>query len=100
MGRWQGNITLSPIFFKQEDMAGATDVLMRLLFDTKSYEASLGRAKTSLKEFSSGNQALSGVLDIAKGAVSKLAAGIGVAMTAAEGFNKVINNIKNGGTGK
>ncbi len=73
-------------------MAGATDVLMRLLFDTKSYEASLGRAKTSLKEFSSGNQALSGVLDIAKGAVSKLAAGIGVAMTAAEGFNKVINS--------
>lgn len=65
---------------------------MRLLFDTKSYEASLGRAKTSLKEFSSGNQALSGVLDIAKGAVSKLAAGIGVAMTAAEGFNKVINS--------
>lgn len=73
-------------------MAGATDILMRLLFDTKGYEANLAKAKTSLKDFSSGNQALSGVLDMAKGAVSKLAAGIGVAMTAAEAFNKTINS--------
>lgn len=65
---------------------------MRLLFDTKGYEANLAKAKTSLKDFSSGNQALSGVLDMAKGAVSKLAAGIGVAMTAAEAFNKTINS--------
>lgn len=63
-----------------------SDILTRLLLDTKGYDSNLMKAKKSTNDFAS---SITGKLG---GAVTKLAGGIGLAMGAAEAFNKVINS--------
>ena len=63
-----------------------SDILSRLLLDTKDYDSKLGKAKQSSNNFAS---------DIggkAAAAVGKFAAGLGVAMGAAEAFDRVIKS--------
>jgi len=63
-----------------------SDILSRLLLDTKQYDASLQKSKKSSNDFAS---------DIggkAAAAVGKFAAGLGVAMGAAEAFDKIIKS--------
>lgn len=63
-----------------------SDILSRLLLDTKDYDSKLGKAKQSSNNFAS---------DIggkAAAAVGKFAAGLGVAMGAAEAFDKIIKS--------
>lgn len=63
-----------------------SDILTRLLLDTKDYDSKLGRAKKSSNDFASniGGKAAS--------AIGKFAAGIGIAMGGVEAFNKIINS--------
>lgn len=61
-----------------------SDILTRLLLDTKGFDSSLMKAKKSTESFSS---SITGKLG---GAVTKLAGGLGVAMSAAEAFDRVI----------
>lgn len=62
------------------------DILTRLLLDTKDFDGKLGRAKQSSDDFSS-------VLkDKVGGALKTVAATIGLAVGAAETFNKVIHS--------
>lgn len=63
-----------------------SDILTRLLLDTKGYDSNLMKAKKSTNDFAS---SITGKL---VGAATKLAGGIGLAMGAAEAFNKVINS--------
>ena len=63
-----------------------SDILSRLLLDTKDYDSKLGKAKQSSNNFAS---------DIggkAAAAVGKFAAGLGVAMGAAEAFDRIIKS--------
>lgn len=63
-----------------------SDILTRLLLDTKDYDAKIGKAKQSSNDFAS---------DIggkAAAAVGKFAAGLGVAMGAAEAFDRIIKS--------
>lgn len=63
-----------------------SDIVSRLLLDTKDYDSKLGKAKQSSNNFAS---------DIggkAAAAVGKFAAGLGVAMGAAEAFDRVIKS--------
>ena len=63
-----------------------SDIVSRLLLDTKDYDSKLGKAKQSSNNFAS---------DIggkAAAAVGKFAAGLGVAMGAAEAFDKIIKS--------
>ena len=63
-----------------------SDILTRLLLDTKDYDSKLGKAKQSSNDFAS---------DIggkAAAAVGKFAAGLGVAMGAAEAFDRIIKS--------
>ena len=63
-----------------------SDILTRLLLDTKQYDKNLGEAKQSSNDFAS---------DIggkAAAAVGKFAAGLGVAMGAAEAFDRIIKS--------
>ena len=63
-----------------------SDILTRLLLDTKDYDSKLGKAKQSSNNFAS---------DIggkAAAAVGKFAAGLGVAMGAAEVFDRIIKS--------
>jgi hypothetical protein len=63
-----------------------SDIVSRLLLDTKDYDSKLGKAKQSSNNFAS---------DIggkAAAAVGKFAAGLGVAMGAAEAFDRIINS--------
>ena len=63
-----------------------SDILTRLLLDTKDYDSKLGKAKQSSNNFAS---------DIggkAAAAVGKFAAGLGVAMGAAEAFDRIIKS--------
>lgn len=63
-----------------------SDILTRLLLNTGDYDSKLAKAKASSNNFASsvGSKAVA--------AVGKFAAGIGVAMGAAEAFNKVIRS--------
>lgn len=63
-----------------------SDILTRLLLDTKDYDSKLGRAKKSSNDFASniGGKAAS--------AIGKFAAGIGIAMGGVEAFYKIINS--------
>lgn len=61
-----------------------SDILTRLLLDTKGFDSNLMKAKKSAETFSS---SITGKLG---GAVTKLAGGLGVAMSAAEAFDRVI----------
>lgn len=63
-----------------------SEIITRLLLETKGYESNLIKAKKSTDNFAS---SITGKLG---GAVTKLAGGIGLAMGAAEAFNKVINS--------
>lgn len=63
-----------------------SDIVSRLLLDTKDYDSKLGKAKQSSNNFAS---------DIggkAAAAVGKFAAGLGVAMGAAEAFDRIIKS--------
>lgn len=63
-----------------------SDILTRLLLDTKDYDSKIGKAKQSSSDFAS---------DIggkAAAAVGKFAAGLGVAMGAAEAFDRIIKS--------
>lgn len=63
-----------------------SDIVSRLLLDTKDYDSKLGKAKQSSNDFASdiGNKAAN--------AVGKFAAGLGVAMGAAEAFDRMIKS--------
>ena len=63
-----------------------SDILTRLLLDTKDYDSKLGRAKKSSNDFAAnigGKAAM---------AIGKFAGGIGIAMGGVEAFNKMINS--------
>lgn len=70
-------------FYKCKVMS---DIITRLLLDTKDYDSKLGKAKKSSNDFAS---------DIggkAAAAIGKFAAGLGVAMGAAEAFDKIMKS--------
>lgn len=68
-----------------------SDILTRLLLDSKDYDSKLKRAKGSTQNFASeiGSKAAM--------AVGKFAAGIGVAVSGVEAFNKVMNSTQTSG---
>ena len=61
-----------------------SDILTRLLLDTKDYDSKLGKAKKSSNDFASN---MAGKV---AASVGKFAAGIGIAMGGVEAFNKVM----------
>ena len=63
-----------------------SDIVSRLLLDTKQYDASLGKAKKGSNDFADD---VAGKLS---GAVAKFAAGIGVAVGGVEAFNKIMGS--------
>lgn len=63
-----------------------SNILTRLLLDTKDYDSKIGKAKKSSDDFASN---LGGK---AAAAVGKFAAGVGIAMGGVEAFNKTINS--------
>ena len=63
-----------------------SDIVSRLLLDTKQYDASLGKAKKGSNDFAND---VAGKLS---GAVAKFAAGIGVAVGGVEAFNKIMGS--------
>lgn len=63
-----------------------SDILTRLLLDTKDYDTKLRKSKESSDDFASG------IGGKAAAAVGKFAAGLGVAMGAAEAFEKIIKS--------
>lgn len=68
-----------------------SDILTRLLLDTKDYDSKIGKAKQSSNDFAS---------DIggkAAAAIGKFAAGLGVAMGAAEAFEKMMSSTQTTG---
>lgn len=63
-----------------------SDILTRLLLDTKDYDSKLGKAKKSSNDFAAN------IGGKAAAAVGKFAAGIGLAMGGVEAFNKAIGS--------
>lgn len=63
-----------------------SDILTRLLLDTKQYDASLGKARKGSNDFADD------VVGKLSGAVAKFAAGIGVAVGGVEAFNKLMGS--------
>lgn len=63
-----------------------SDILTRLLLDTKDYDSKLKKAKGSSQDFASS------IGTKAAAAVGKFAAGIGIAMGGVEAFNKMMNS--------
>ena len=63
-----------------------SDILTRLLLDTKDYDSKIGKAKKGSNDFAN---EVAGKLS---GAVAKFAAGIGVAVGGVEAFNKVMSS--------
>ena len=63
-----------------------SDIVSRLLLDTKQYDASLGKAKKGSNDFAND---VGGKL---AGAVGKFAAGLGVAIGGVEAFNKLMGS--------
>lgn len=63
-----------------------SEILTRLLLDTKGFDNNLKKAKKSTDDFSS---SITGKLG---GAMTKLAGGLGVAITASEAFDRVIRS--------
>lgn len=63
-----------------------SDILTRLLLDTKQYDASLGKAKQSSNDFAND------VVGKLSGAVGKFAGTIGLAVGGVEAFNKMMNS--------
>lgn len=68
-----------------------SDIVSRLLLDTKQYDDSLGKAKQSSNDFASD------VVGALSGAVSKFAGTIGVAVGGVEAFNKMMNSTQTTG---
>lgn len=77
-----------------------SDIFVRLLLNTKDFDANLNSTKNSLNRFQKGtadnfNKAKLSVQDFASGIASmagKFAAGLGMAMGAMEAFEKVMNS--------
>lgn len=67
------------------------DLVTRLLLETQQFDDNLAKATKSVRGFSQQGQGLSSVLGGLGKTVGKLAAGIGVATTATEFFNKSIS---------
>lgn len=63
-----------------------SDILTRLLLDSKDFESKLGKAKKSTGDFSSA------ITNLATGAVGKFVAAIGLAVGGAEGFERVMKS--------
>lgn len=63
-----------------------SDILSRLLLDTKQYDASLSKAKKGSNDFAGE------VVGKLTGAVGKFAAGIGIAVGGVEAFNKIMSS--------
>lgn len=68
-----------------------SDILTRLLLDTKDYDSKLKKAKGSSQDFASS------IGTKAAAAVGKFAAGIGIAMGGVEAFNKMMNSTQTTG---
>lgn len=64
----------------------SSNILTRLLLDTKDYDSKIGKAKRSSDDFASN------IGGKAAAAVGKFAAGVGIAMGGVEAFNKTINS--------
>lgn len=65
------------------------DILTRLLLNTDGFDAKLGKSKASVQSFEG---TITSMASKAGAGVLKLAGGIGVAVTAGEAFNKVLNS--------
>ena len=63
-----------------------SDILTRLLLDTKDYDSKLGKAKQSSNDFASN------LVTKATASVGKFATGLGVAVGATEAFNKIMRS--------
>ena len=68
-----------------------SDILSRLLLDTKQYDASLSKAKKGSNDFAGE------VVGKLTGAVGKFAAGIGIAVGGVEAFNKMMDSTQTTG---
>lgn len=66
-----------------------SDILTRLLLKTDDFDRNLSRAKQNVGSFEG---KITGMASKAGAGLLRLAGGIGVAMTAAEGFNKVMSS--------
>ena len=66
-----------------------SDIITRLLLKTNDFDANLNRAKGSVNSFQGG---ISSMAKTAGAGIMKFAGTIGVAVSAYEGFNKVVNS--------
>ena len=66
-----------------------SDIVTRLLLKTNDFDANLNKSKKNVNEFQSDIAKMSGV---AVSGVMKFAGVLGIAVTASEGFNKVMNS--------
>lgn len=66
-----------------------SDIVTRLLLKTNDFDANLNKSKKNVNGFQSDISKMSGV---AVSGVMKFAGVLGIAVTASEGFNKVMNS--------
>ena len=66
-----------------------SDIVTRLLLKTNDFDANLNKSKKNVNGFQSDIAKMSGV---AVSGVMKFAGVLGIAVTASEGFNKVMNS--------
>ena len=66
-----------------------SDIITRLLLKTNDFDANLNKSKKNVNAFQSDISKMSGV---AVSGVMKFAGVLGIAVTASEGFNKVMNS--------
>ena len=69
-----------------------SNLIIRLLLDAAQYDGGLQKAQKSLDKFIDKNASLSGVMENAKSAITKMAGAIGTAATVGAAFNKVLNS--------
>lgn len=68
------------------------NLITRLIMDASQYDGGLQKAQKGLDKFIEKNTSLSTVMTNAKGAITKMAGAVGVAVGAGEAFNRVLNS--------
>lgn len=68
------------------------NLITRLIMDASQYNGGLQKAQKGIDKFIDKNTTLSGVMTNAKGAITKMAGALGLAIGAAEVFNRVLNS--------
>lgn len=68
------------------------NLITRLIMDASQYNGGLQKAQKGIDKFIDKNTTLSSVMTNAKGAITKMAGALGLAVGAAEVFNRVLNS--------